>query len=118
MTMRFARLMIDIKLRRGDPSALRRLDAKPRAGLQRIERLRQRARIRPGVNQRADSHIAADTRKGIEVADVHAMSLGSSSPHGPAWNASISLVITVSVILISTTRAPARRAILTSDAAG
>ena len=106
------------KFRSCDSAALGLLDLEFRAGAQAFERRSSAALIGAGVDQRANRHVSADAGEGVQVADLHAINWGSSSPDGPCRNSSIASESAVSAILISTTRAPDDFAICARPAAG
>ncbi len=62
--------------------------------------------VRSRIDQRADRHVSADAGEGVQVADLHAITCGSSSPEGPCRNSSMAPVSPLLAMLISTTRAP------------
>ena len=102
----------------GDAAAMYLLDAKRRAHAERIERRGERFERGPRVDERADRHVAGNSRKCVEVADLHAITSGSNSPARPRSEQSTCAEYGVSSRLISMTFAPAAFASGTSPAAG
>src|SRR5580692_9362571 len=77
------------ELRGRDASPRRFFDFKTSAGAERIERLEECCGVGARVEQSANSNVSADAGERVKVANLHAMSWGSSSPEGPCRNSSI-----------------------------
>ena len=67
------------KFRCGDAAADGFLDLEPRAGIEAMQSCEERIGGSPGVEQSADSHVAADPGEGVEVADFHGLTYFSGA---------------------------------------
>src|SRR5581483_1017621 len=118
---RCGRIRAHAEFGRGHAAANGFRDFKLGAGFQAAQGLDQGLRRSPGVQQSADGHVAADSRKGVEVADFHSVwftSSGKASAAGARQVKATILETGVSAGFTSTTLAPEAWARCTSPAAG
>ena len=69
-----------IDLSRIDPAAIHARDLQIRADVQRGHRIFKDLRRNPGIQQRANKHVAADTGEAFEISNAHQSFVGRS-PH-------------------------------------
>src|ERR1041385_204408 len=108
----------DTELRRGHAPARSFLDFETGSCIQASERIEHSRGRRTGVDESADGHIAANSRKCVQITDLHDSNCGKISAAGPRSDASTKGESGVSAMLISTTFAPADFARFANPAAG
>src|SRR6476469_877361 len=68
-----------VELRGGHTAPFRLIDSKRRGKIQALQSIFERVPVGSGVDQRADSHVAANARECVKITDFHVVRAFSAS---------------------------------------